>query len=183
MTTTLNNLDTLAAWLKENVCANLEFKKPDDKNNDNSYGYTLVNPDVHVLYIPTKDVLPSDRHAVPSILVQFSDEEVFPKKSNGIINFKLGFATWNPGLHTSEEYTRNAMGFREVWNFVEYTKNALINQEFIGPMRIRLEDGIECGPVQQQGVIADFYPYWFAYLLFSAEFGTAAIHKKYSELL
>lgn len=183
MTTTLENLDILADWLRENVCSKVEYKKPDDNKNDQSYEHTMVHPDVHVLYIPTKDILPIGRFAAPSILVQFDNEKTFPKKGNGLTNFKLGFSVWNPGLHTQNHYERNAEGFRDVWNFVQYTKEALMNEEFIGPIRIRLEDGIECGPAKEQGIIADFYPYWFAYLTFTGEFGETVIHKKYSDLL
>lgn len=183
MTTTLNNLETIANWLRENVCPKLQYKKPNDDNNDNTYGYELVNPDVHVMYIPPKDILPEEKHAAPSILVQYSNTKLFPKQSNGLINIRLGFCIWNPGLHKNGEYERNADGYKDVMNFVQYVQDALINEELIGPIRIRLEDGIESGPLTEQGVVADFYPYWFAYLTFTGEFCKSSIHNKYQNLL
>lgn len=86
-------------------------------------------------------------------------------------------------MHTQDKYERNAEGYRDVLNFVQYVEDALIKEELIGPIRIRLEDGIETGPIKEQGVIADFYPYWFAYLTFTGEFGKTSIHKKYDHLL
>lgn len=183
MATIINNLNTLADWLSDNVCANLEFKKPDDRQNDNSYSYTLVHPDVHIMFLPTRDILTDSRYAVPSILVQFESEHIYPKNSKGSINIRLGFSTWNPGQHTSDAYERNTDGYIDVINFAEYTRDALINEELIGSMRIKLEDGIECGPIKEKGTIVDYYPYWYAYLTFIAEFNKSAIHNKYSNLL
>lgn len=54
MTTTLVNLELIADWLKENVCPHLQYKRPNDDNNDGTYNYQLVNPDVHIMYIPRK---------------------------------------------------------------------------------------------------------------------------------
>ena len=53
MTTTLVNLELIADWLKENVCPHLQYKRPNDDNNDGTYNYQLVNPDVHIMYIPS----------------------------------------------------------------------------------------------------------------------------------
>ncbi len=183
MTTTLVNLELIADWLKENVCPHLQYKRPNDDNNDGTYNYQLVNPDVHIMYIPPKDILPEKKYAAPSILVQYDNNKNFPKERKGLINIRLGFSIWNPGLHTQDKYERNAEGYRDVLNFVQYVEDALIKEELIGPIRIRLEDGIETGPIKEQGVIADFYPYWFAYLTFTGEFGKTSIHKKYDHLL
>lgn len=183
MTTTLTNLELIADWLKENVCPYLQYKRPNDDNNDGTYNYQLINPDVHIMYIPPKDILPEKKYAAPSILVQYDNNKNFPKERNGLINIRLGFSIWNPGLHAQDKYERNAEGYRDVLNFVQYVEDALIKEELIGPIRIRLEDGIETGPIKEQGVIADFYPYWFAYLTFTGEFGKTSIHKKYDHLL
>lgn len=183
MTTVLNNLEVIADWLRKEICPNLAYKKPDDEKNDSTYGYKTVHPDVHIMYIPTKDILPESKHAAPSILVQYDSNRTLSKESKGLINIRLGFSIWNPGLHTPEKYERNADGFKDVLNFVQYVEDKLIKEELIGPIRIRLEDGIESGPLKDQGVIADFYPYWFAYLTFTGEFCKPSIHKKYDHLL
>lgn len=183
MTTTLYNLEIIAEWLKKEICPNLTYKKPNDNKNDNSYEYKTVNPDVHIMYMPTKDILPETRHSAPSILVQYDNNRVLPKEAKGLINIRLGFSIWNPGLHTPEKYERNAEGYKDVMNFVQYVEDALINTELIGPIRIRLEDGIESGPLKEQGMIADFYPFWFSYLTFTGEYNKLSIHKKYAHLL
>lgn len=181
--TVINNLEVVADWLRLNVCEKLTFKKPDDDKVGDSYKYALVHPDVHIMYAPTKDMMPKNRHVSPSIIVQFDTQKEYAKSHNGLIYFKLGFTTWNPGIHDNGKYERNVEGWRDVWNFVECTKEAIKNTEFINHIRVRLEDGIECGPIKEQGAIADFYPYWFAYLCFTGEFGVATNHKKYSHLL
>ena len=183
MATTLNNLEVIAEWLKDEVCPNLTYKKPDDNKNDGSYNYSLVNPDVHIMYIPSKDILPENKYAAPSVLVQYDNEKLYPKRNQGLINIKLGFSIWNPGYHTPDNYQRNTEGFRDVMNFCQYVEDKLINTELIGPLRICLEDGIESGPLKEQGIIADYYPYWFAYLTFTGEFSKLSVHKKYENLL
>ncbi len=181
--TTLNNLEVIADWLRKEICPNLTFKKPNDANNDNTYGYEVVNPDVHIMYIPTKDILPESKYAAPSILVQYYSNKILPKEGRGLINIRLGFSVWNPGLHTQDKYERNSEGYKDVMNFVQYVEDALQKEELIGPIRIRLEDGIETGPLKDQELIADFYPYWFAYLTFTGEYCKTSIHKKYDDLL
>ena len=91
MTTTLVNLELIADWLKENVCPHLQYKRPNDDNNDGTYNYQLVNPDVHIMYIPPKDILPEKKYAAPSILVQYDNNKNFPKERKGLINIRLGF--------------------------------------------------------------------------------------------
>ena len=180
---TISNLEALAEWLKEEVCNKLTFKKPDDDNVASEYKYTMVHPDVHIMYPPTKDVTPEDRHVAPSILVQFENQKDFIKQNNGLIYFKLGFSIWNPGIHDKGKYERNIEGWRDVWNFVDFTREAISKTELIKHIRVKLEDGIETGPAKAQGAVADFYPYWFAYLTFTGEYGKSSVHKKYDHLL
>lgn len=181
--TVISNLEAVADWLRSEVCANLTFKEPNHEKTCDSYEYTLVHPDVHIMYVPTKDVLNSDRRVVPSVVVQFDNAKTYPKAHNGLMYFKLGFAVWNLGLHNDGEYTRNIEGWHDVWNFVDYTHAAILNAEFIGHIRVRFEDGIEVGPAKEQNAIADYYPFWYAYLNFTGEFAQAANHKKYNHLL
>lgn len=181
--TTINNLEVVADWLREEVCSNLTFKKPNDDNVGCDYDYTLVHPDVHILYAPTKDILPEKRLVAPSILVQFDNQRDFPKQSKGLMHFTLGFSIWNPGMHDNGMYERNGEGWRDVWNFVDYTKDAIEKTELIKHIRVRLDEGIETGPAKVQGAIADYYPYWFAYLNFTGEFGRPTVHRKYDHLL
>ena len=164
MTTTLHNLDIIANWLRQNVCPNLQYKCPDDEKNDHTYAYKMVNPSVHVMYIPPKSFVPEKKYVAPSIVVQYGNSKNFPKEAKGQINIRLGFSIWNPGLHFSNKYERNDIGCRDLLNFIQYVEDALINEEVIGPIRIRLEDGVESGPLKEQGVIADFYPYCFTFL-------------------
>ena len=101
----------------------------------------------------------------------------------GLIYFKLGFSIWNPGIHDKGKYERNIEGWRDVWNFVDFTREAISKTELIKHIRVKLEDGIETGPAKAQGAVADFYPYWFAYLTFTGEYGKSSVHKKYDHLL
>ena len=125
--TTISNLEAVKDWLLKNVCSNVKFKKPDDEQVGAGYKYELVNPDVHILYLPTKDTKQDLKPIVPSICVQFEDGADYLIQKSGVLNFRLQFATWDPGLHANGEFSRNAEGWRDVWNFVDTVKDAIEN--------------------------------------------------------
>lgn len=183
MTTTVAALEMIQEWLLEEVCPNVEYKKPNDEFQDGTYPYERVHPDVHIMYIPSRDISEIPHSIIPSICVQFEKRNDNAVESKGTMDFRLQFATWNPGRHVNGTFERNVEGWRDVWNFVDYTLKKIENTEFLKGIRVIKEVGIECGPISEQGALIDFYPYWFAYLKFTGEFAIAPTKEKYKHLL
>jgi hypothetical protein len=183
MTTTVANLETIQKWLRDGICSRLKFKKPDDNKVDGSYQYELVNPEVHLMFVPTGDTMPVDKSVIPSICVQFDERTDRTIEKEGIMHIRLQFAVWDPGIHKESGFERNREGWRDVWNFIDATLEDIRNSEFIGNIRVMKEREIKCGPVTERGAILDFYPYWFAYISFYGEFITTSTKKEYNELL
>ncbi|MBR1625594.1 MAG: hypothetical protein IJ681_00450 [Bacteroidales bacterium] len=181
MTTSIDILETIQKWLKSEVCSQFKFKKPND-DNISGYNYETVNPDVFLMFPPTRDVN-DNKAVVPSITVQFDKRTDLTTKSQGVMHVRLNFATWDPGVHANGEFQRNVEGWRDVLNFVEATLREIENTEYIDNIRIIKEREIESGPLSEQGAIIDFYPYWFSYISFYCEFRVVSTKKKYSELL
>ncbi|MGN0015511.1 MAG: hypothetical protein ACI37T_08860 [Candidatus Gastranaerophilaceae bacterium] len=182
MTTSIEVLESIQAWLKDNVCSEFKFKKPDDENTANGYNYELVSPEVFLMFPPTKDVN-GNKPVVPSITVQFDERSDALIKGKNTMHIRLNFATWDPGLHTGDGFQRNIEGWRDVLNFVEATLRGLENAEFINDIRIVKELEIKNGPITEQDAIINFYPYWFSYISFYCEFRAISTKEKYSELL
>lgn len=88
------------------------------------------------------------------------------------------------GTGTADSYQRNMDGWRDSFNFLDLTLESLRAAEYIGGMRISMEDGIKYGLFSEDGVIWDYYPYWHNWITFSMEMGlTAAIPQKYKDFL
>ena len=59
----------------------------------------------------------------------------------------------------------------------------LENAEYLGGLRIAKEEGIAFGPLTEQDAVVDYYPYWFAWISCSVQYGIARNPKQYRDLL
>ena len=179
----VKQLDIIKSWLEKEICSHFEFKQADDENVDASYKYKLVNPSVFILYVPPKEILGEDENRVPSICIQFDDGQESLTDKGGTLNIRLQFSIFNPGMHTEYGYKRNTEGWRDVWNFIDYTMERIRNTELIDGLRIVKENGIKCGPIEDNGQIPNFYPYYFAWMSFSVEYGIPTSKEEIRHLL
>ena len=166
----IKQLEKIKNWLETEICPNFKFKQADDENVDATYPYELVNPNVFILYVPPKELV-GEKNRVPSICLQFEEGSESMAGGSGVLNLRLQFSIFNPGEHNFGEFTRNTEGWRDVWNFVDYIMEHLRNTELIDGIRIIKENGIKYGPISDQGQIPNFYPYYFAWVSFSVEYG------------
>ena len=180
--TIVKMIDSVVEWINENVCPNVEMKLPpeDGKADNKKYEYRLVNPCAFPLYLPPKDKLPPAAAATfPSVCVQLEFGTDTP--NNRELNLTLSFGGWNPGVHTddwlipegSEEppdkdtLSRLSEGWRELWNFVDYTITAIESTGFLGDdVEVMAHEPIEFGCYKDQDSIPSYYPFWFAYRKF-----------------
>ena len=181
----VKQLEKIKSWFETEICPQFKFKKADDENVDAAYPYELVSPNVFILYVPPVELI--DTHRVPSVCIQFDGGNESMAKANGVLNLRLQFATFNPGEHydygVDRSFDANTEGWRDVWNFVDYIMKKLRDTELIGDLRIVKENGIQFGPISDSGQIPNFYPYYFAWMTFSVEYGTLPSKAQIRELL
>lgn len=180
--TIIKHLDDLKNWLETEICSQFKFKQANDENVDSTYNYNLVNPSVFILYVPPKEFI-GDKNRVPSICIQFEDGNENLKDEGGSLNVRLQFSTFNPGEHTEEGFTTHTEGWRDVWNLIDHTMRLIRDTETINGLRIIKENGIKYGPISDAGQIPDFYPYYFAWLEFSVEYGVTSSKAEVLHLL
>lgn len=182
----VKQLDKIKAWLEAEICPQFKFKQADDENVDATYPYELVNPNVFILYVPPKELI-GEANRVPSICIQFEDSNESMAKSSGVLNLRLYFATFNPGEHSEYGVDRvfdvNTEGWRDVWNLVDYIMRKLRDTELIDDLRIVKENGIHYGPASDGGAIPNFYPYYYAWMTFSVEYGILSSKAQIKDLL
>ena len=178
----VKQLEKIKAWLEAEICPQFKFKQADDENVDVTYPYELVNPNVFILYVPPLELI-GEGYRVPSVCIQFDDGNESMAKASGVLNLRLQFATFNPGEHTEDNFKVNTEGWRDVWNFIDYIMKKLRDTELIGDLRIIKENGIHYGPISDAGQIPNFYPYYFAWVTFSVEYGIKSSKAQIRELL
>lgn len=202
-------LDKVAKWAQDTICSKVKLKLPDDDRNDGTYGVQLVSPGVFVLYVPTKDRMPPKATApIPSLCVQLVEGSEDMTKNSGRMKLRFSLSAWNPGTHkegelfipyrdesgnlyykawtsddVKEKFIRNAEGWRDVWNFADTALRELEAAEYIEGLRLVKEDGITYGPYQDDGAFTDFYPYWFAWINFTLEYGLNRTTETYKQYL
>lgn len=178
----IKQLDKLKNWLETEICPQFKFKQACDENVDDTYPYILVNPNVFILYVPPTELI-GEANRVPSICIQFDDGNESMTSAGGVLNIRLQFATFSPGEHTSYSFTRNTEGWRDVWNLVDHIMKKIRDTELIDDIRIIKENGIKYGPISDQGQIPNFYPYYFAWMSFSVEYGIPSSKAQIRNLL
>ena len=204
-------IEKVTDWLNESVCPKIKLKLPDDNQNGKEYKVKAVNPTAFSMYQPGKDKLPPGVIApFPSVVVQLLEGSDNMTESNGRMKLQLSFTAWNPGNHAGEltratktttasgsddlvvqfgsvdseqTFTRDAEGWKDVWNFVDRALREIENAEYMNGLRVVKELPITYGQFQQEGQISDLYPYWGAWAIFTIERGLARTGAAYSNFL
>ena len=204
-------IEKVTDWLNESVCPKIKLKLPDDNQNGKEYKVKAVSPTAFAMYQPGKDKLPPGVIApFPSVVVQLLEGSDNMTESNGRMKLQLSFTAWNPGNHAGEltratktttasgsddlvvqfgsvdseqTFTRDAEGWKDVWNFVDRALREIENAEYLNGLRVVKELPITYGQFQQEGQISDLYPYWGAWAIINIERGLARTGAAYSEYL
>lgn len=181
--TIIKTLDEVRTWLENEICENFTFKKDPGKEEpiDASYNYKLVKPKAFTLYPPFDEKF-------PSVTVQFSNGSQSKFDESGELRLRFLFATWNPGLHYKNDgtpaFTLNVDGWRDVWNFVDFTLRKITNTNSISPrIRIKHEDKIGYGPMAENETIPNYYPYWCAWIEFTIQYGVNSTNEDIANLI
>ncbi len=180
--TIVTAIDGIVKWLSENVCANVLFKQPpeDREADDQGYDYTLVHPKVFPLFVPPVD-LNGNQTNTPSIVVTIiqGNDNVLEKRR--MLDISLSFCVWNPGTYTADWLNsdgkdpvgKDAGGWRDLWNFIDYTAQKIQSTAYIGGMEVIRENQWEYGPYRQASMDTRYaqeqiseYPLWFGFYRF-----------------
>lgn len=181
--TIINILDEVRNWLDSEVCENFKFKKDPGKEEatDAGYNYELVKPKAFTLYPPFDEKF-------PSVTVQFSNGVQSKIDGSGELKLRFLFATWNSGLHHKDNgepaFILNTEGWRDVWNFINYTLRKVTNTNSISPkIRIKHEDKINFGPMAENETIPSYWPYWCAWIEFTIQYGVNSTNEDITNLI
>lgn len=158
-------LEAFKDFLKENVCPTINLLKPPE--DDNVTTYELINPEVHVGWIPPNNFLPEGMEsAVPCIIVGMDQESTDIQTS---IDIRLTFVVYNPGEYKTEDgalkLTPNFEGYKDLLNLTERTKQELLRKRFIGKKAV-VDKPINSGMYQDEP-----RPFWYGYMTFTARTG------------
>ena len=183
--TIVQSLEKITDWLQTNVCDKIKLKAPHDEDVKI---YEEVNPVAHTLFQPGKSKAPPQtKYQIPSVVVQLIDGADDMVKSNTRMKIQLSFMVWNPGKHPQEgtkEFTRNADGWKDVWNFVDHALQTIENAEYFDDaLRVVKELGITFGQFQQDDALVDLYPYWGAWAILTVEKGLSRTAESYKKFL
>jgi len=178
-------LEEVKEWLDSEVCKNFEFKKPPETGSvdGDNYEYERVTPESYLMYPPLNGKF-------PSVTIQFGEGTRDVNKQSGELNLRFLFATWSPGTHYIDEETGKRRleitneGWRDVWNFIDYTLRKLSNTCRLGPnIRIKHEKAITFGPTAEQDVNVNYYPHWCGWIAFTIQYGVNGTNEDYSDLI
>lgn len=190
---TLALIADLKEWAEEKLC-DIKFKQQAEINTDSTYSYNLVKPAVFTQFLPDTDRLPDGVNDIfPCMLLQWDNDEKKPMENKATCTIRLDLAIWNPGTHAPdiiggdpskvEAFKRNGEGWQDIVNWIDRITRELCNNDIIkGKYRIRHEDGLRSGRMDEQGTIYDYYPFYLGFVEFSIEYTTPKI-KPYNDLL
>ena len=159
---TIRILKAYKAFLKDVVATTIKLKKPDD---DNTETYELVNPQVHIGWIPPKGYLPPEMEsAMPCLIVQMDEADTNAQSAD--IKIRISFAVWSPGTYLPEEnggvdYTPDFDGYIDLINLIDRTVDELVRNRVIGDVTT-VQLPIKYGMYAEQP-----YPYWYGWITFT----------------
>lgn len=153
-------LEAIQKFLQVNVAPNIKLRKPNDKKVTD---YKLINPSIHIGWIPPNGYLPPEiEAAIPCAIIGHDEGQNDGEESE--LNIRLSFAIWNPGFQDTEQnLTPSFDGYKDLLNFIEKTKQELISKRIIGG-KTKVEFPVKWGMYQEQP-----YPYWYGYITFKVK--------------
>lgn len=159
---TIAILEALQAFLQDKVTPTIKLQKPNDNNVKD---YTLVNPAVHIGWIPPKGYLPEGMEsAIPCLIVGMDDGSQDAQSND--LNIRISAAVYSPGLHAPDAvgaitYTPDFQGYQDLLNLMDRTLAKLTENRVVNGVSI--QDPIKWGMYQSEQP----YPYWYGWITFT----------------
>ena len=180
----INVLEEVQKFFDENICSGLTFKKPPsvEGKDTRDYEYQLVEPKTFIMYPPLEEKF-------PSVTIQVEDGETERNTNSGELKLRFLFATWNNGKHFNDagnvpNFEANSDGWRDAWNFLDRAVDVLSHTTYLGNgVRLKHEDKLQFGGLKEDKVLANCYPYWFAYLTCTVAYGQISSNEDVNDLI
>jgi len=159
---TVSVLEALQGFLLEKVSPEIQLQKAEDNNIQS---YELVNPAVHVGWLPPNGYLPEGMEsAIPCLIVGM--DEGSDDGNDQEINIRIPAVVFSPGLHEPVEggglkYTPDFKGYNDLLNLIDRTVAELSKNRVIQGA-VAIQNPIKWGMYQEQP-----YPYWYGWITFS----------------
>jgi len=155
-------LEAFQAFLAEKVASGIKFQQA---RVNEVQKYELVNPQVHIGWIPPQGFLPPEmEYTIPCLVVGYDEDS--DDGQEGSMNIRLSVAVYNPGKHEPDvngiKYTPNMEGYRDLLNFIDRTKAELLRNRIINKT-VTVQLPIKTGMYAQEQP----YPFWYGWLTFS----------------
>ncbi len=177
-------LKEVRTFFNENICSGLTFKRPPDTEglDAKDYKYELAEPKTYIMYPPAEDKF-------PSVTIQILDGETNRTDKSGELKLRFLFATWSNGKHFKNKdnipvFNIDSEGWLDAWNFVDKALLVLNHTTHFGNrVRIKHEDKIQLGSMKEENVLANYYPYWFAWITCTIQYGTISSNEDVNDLI
>lgn len=155
----LDILEKLKVFLQEKVATKIKLELPPQDGQFNGE-YKLVNPSVHIGWLPPGTSLNETEHNIPSIIVMSDGGEDGGNEAN--LNIRLIIGVYDPGLtKTEDDIDVNCKGYKDLLNLITRIRSELSKNLII-------EDLIEIEkPIKWRMYDEQMYPYWHAQMEFS----------------
>ncbi|AYO30252.1 hypothetical protein D2962_06145 [Biomaibacter acetigenes] len=173
---TVSVLEALKSFLQEKISPIIKLQKPSDNN---IHDYKLVNPAIHIGWIPPKGYLPEGMEAaIPCLIVGLDDAT---DDGQGLeLNIRISAAVYSPGLHkpvaTGLDYTPDFKGYNDLLNLIDRTVAELMKNQIIDG-KVAIQMPVKWGMYQEQP-----YPYWYGWITFPVKkqtYPTAEIARQF----
>ncbi|TZE81999.1 hypothetical protein [Calorimonas adulescens] len=173
---TVSVLEALQSFLQEKVSPAIKLQKPSDNN---IHEYSLVNPAIHVGWLPPKGYLPEGMEsAIPCLIVGLDDATDDGQDSQ--INIRISVVVFSPGFHTPGEtgvnYIPDFKGYHDLLNVIDRTVAELMKNQIIDG-KVAIQMPVKWGMYQEQP-----YPYWYGWITFPVKkqtYPTAEIARQF----
>ena len=171
-------------WLTENVCSQIELKRPPtiDEPDGEKYRHELVHPVALPLFLPPLDRLPDGKDInIPSVCVGLVAGTDHANEKVRTLDISLSFTVWDPGEHPDDwidsgkkpPYKDSMNGWMALWNFIDLTAYKLFSTAYIGGMEVVRNEETRFGPYRQASMDSryakdpdDYYPFYFGFYRF-----------------
>ena len=162
---TMEILEAVQEFLQTKVAPTIKLQKPNDSN---VLEYSLVNPTVHIGWIPPKGYLPTGMESAMPCLIVGLDDGTKDNQANSF-NIRISAAVYSPGLHKPNgagevTYTPDFEGYRDLLNLIDRVVSKLGEKPVISG-KGTARDPIKWGVYQQEQP----YPYWYGWITLTIE--------------
>lgn len=160
-------LEGLQKFLQQNVAIKIKLQKPIQKLTEK---YELVNPAVHIGWIPPKlpenmtldETVPNIQTMIPCLIVGMDDGDDDGQEAG--LNIRITFVTYNPGITDDRQITPSFMGYQDLLNLITLAREELAKAAVIDGVTT-VQKPFKWGMYQDIGAT---YPYWYGWLTFPA---------------